>query len=102
MSVTLSGDVYFVNQDPLYSLLRNESIGNGYIVLTNADADVYRFDLFGVKITSGELTAAGTGEDLSIPLEMQPSPVAVCDDGGGNTWKASSIISLENTQPTLP
>ena len=102
MSVSMSGDVFFINQDVLYALLRNETIGDGYVTLTNADDDVYRFDLFGLKPVSGELAAGGTGEDLTIPLELQPTPTVVCDDGGSAQWKASSIVSTIDLVPPIP
>ncbi|MCH9732828.1 MAG: hypothetical protein K0U84_24745, partial [Actinomycetia bacterium] len=98
---TVSGEVYFTNQLALESMLANEVIGDGDIVFSNADDDVYRFDFFGLKVTSGQVAAGGTGQDVTVPLEFQPTPVEVCDDGG-SIWTSGLIVSLVNTAPTLP
>jgi hypothetical protein len=55
-----------------------------------------------MKPVSGQLSAGGAGQDLTIPLTLQPTPVKVCDDGSGNDWKSGLILSLLNTKPTLP
>lgn len=102
MAMTVSGTVYFSDQSILDAVLNNKTMGDGVFTFTNADGDVYRFDLYGLKPTSGELTAGGQGQDLTIPVEFTPTPVVVCDDGSGNEWSSGAIFSLVDTAPTLP
>lgn len=99
---TVAGDVYFADQDFLKALLRNETLGDGAYVFSNVDGEILRFDFFSLKATAGDLTAGGTGEDLTIPVEMQPTPVNACDDGATGRWQSSVIISTVNSKPTLP
>lgn len=102
LSATLSGEVYFSDQALLDALLANQTVGDGTVAFSNSDGDILRFDFYGNKPISGELTAGGQGEDLTIPVELQPTPVTVCDDGAGNDWTSGLIISTVNTAPTLP
>ena len=102
LTVSVTGTVYFSSQDILQSIIDNQKVGDGVITFSNADGDVYRFDLFGLKPTSGSLSAGGAGQDLTIPLTLQPTPVKVCDDGGTGTWESGVLISTVNTKPTLP
>ena len=101
LSASITGEVYFADQAVLQALLDNKVLGNGVVTFGNTDGDVLRFDFYGNKPVSGELTAGGQGEDLTIPLEFQPTPVKVCDDGT-NDWMSGLIISQKNTAPTLP
>ncbi len=101
-AVTLNGDVYFSDDAVLQAILDNATVGDGAVTLSNADDDVYRFDFFGLKPVSGSLNAGGTGEDLTMPLSFEPTPVAVCDDGSGNNWTSGAIISTVDVAPTLP
>jgi hypothetical protein len=101
MAISVSGDIYFSDQSILEALLNNETLGDGVFTFTNADGDIYRFDIYGLKPISGELSAGGQGQDLTIPAEFQPTPAAVCDDGSSD-WTAGAVISKVNTAPTLP
>ena len=99
---TASGDLYFVgDQSLLESLLNNEVIGISTITFTNADDDIYRFDLYDSKVTSGSVVATGQNEDVTIPVTLEPAPVTVQTDAG-QVWTSSIMVSLENTAPTLP
>ena len=101
-AVTLDGEVYFSDDEVLQLILDNATAGDGVVTLTNADDEIYRFDFFGLKPISGSLNAGGTGEDLTMPLTFEPTPVAVCDDGAGSDWTSGVIISTVDTAPTLP
>lgn len=97
-----SGDVYFVgDQSALRSLLLNETIGDSVFTFSNSDGDIYRFDMYETKITSGSVVATGQNEDVTMPLTIEPAPVTVQTDSG-DIWTASFIVSDVNTAPTLP
>lgn len=102
LAATISGDVYFTDQEVLEAVLKNQTVGDGYITLTNADGELYRFDLFDLKPTSATLSAGAKGDDLTIPVEFQPTPAVICDDGGGNDWESSVILSTVDSKPPLP
>jgi hypothetical protein len=102
LTASVSGDVYFSDQAILEALLNNESIGDSTITLSDANGNVYRWDFFDMKPTSGQIAAGGAGQDLTIPLTLQPTPVKVCEDGAGNGWESGFILSMDNTPPTLP
>ena len=101
-SVTLSGSIYFADQQVLEALLGNKTLGDGHVTFKNADGDFLRFDLYGLKPLSGQISAAGTGQDMVIPIELQPTPVKVCQDASGSPWDSGLIVSKVNTAPTLP
>ena len=102
LTASVSGDVYFSDQAILEALLNNESIGDSVITLSDAEGNVYRWDFFKMKPTSGQISAGGAGQDLTIPLTLQPTPVRVCEDAAGNGWESGFILSTENTAPALP
>ena len=97
----MSGNVYFSNQEILQALMDNDVLGDGTVTMSNADGDVVRFDWYGLKPTAGQLAAGGAGQDLVIPVTVQPTPVKVCDDGTSD-WLSGLIISTVDTAPTLP
>lgn len=99
-TVNLSGDVLFYDQTILEALLNDTTFGDGKVVFSNADSDIYRFDLYGLKPVGGELSAGGAGEDLAIPAEFQPTPTTVCDDAG-TLWKSGVVVSMVDTLPVL-
>ena len=101
LSATVSGDVYFSDQQILQALLDNTTLGDSVIAMEDAQNNWMRFDFYGMKPTSGQLAAGGTGQDLTIPVTLQPTPVVVCDDGVNN-WESGFIISWLNTAPVLP
>jgi hypothetical protein len=99
---TLAGEVYFVgSQAALESLLNNEVLGDTVLTFSNADDDVYRFDLYQTKITSGSVVASGQNEDVTVPVTIEPAPVVVQTDAGQD-WTSSLIVSDINTAPVLP
>ena len=102
MSASMSGEVYFNDQDILQAMLDDTTVGDTTVILTNSDGDTYRFDLFSVKVVSGQLVASGTGTDLTIPFEVQPQGVKVCDDGSGNDWYSCLMVSKAADAPALP
>ncbi|MFN2199970.1 MAG: phage tail tube protein [Caldilineaceae bacterium] len=102
LTAEVSGDVYFSDQDILDALLNNKTIGDSVITLSDTDGNLYRWDFFDMKPTAGQVAAGGAGQDLTIPLTLQPTPVSVCEDGSGNVWESGFILSTENTAPTLP
>ena len=102
LNATVSGTVYFSSQDILQAVIDNKTIGDSVITFSNADGDIYRFDFFDLKPTEASLSAGGSGEDLTIPLTLQPTPRAVCDDGAGNFWDSGLILSTANTAPSMP
>ena len=102
LTAEVSGDVYFSDQAILEALLNNQSIGDSVITLADANGNLYRWDFFGMKPTSGQIAAGGAGQDLTIPLTLQPTPVKVCEDGAGNGWESGFILSMDNTAPALP
>ena len=101
LSMEISGEVYFSDQTILEALLDNDTLGDGVFTFSDADDNVYRFDVYGLKPTAGEISAGGQGQDLTIPITVQPTPVAVCDDGS-NDWLSGFVFSMVNTAPTLP
>lgn len=101
MSVSLSGDINFYSQAILETILANQIFGDSYITFSNADDEIYRFDLPGLKPIGGELAAGGTGDIMSIPAEFEPSLKLACDDGG-EQWMTNVIVSDVNTEPTGP
>ena len=101
LSMEVSGEVYFSDQTILEALLDNETLGDGVFTFSDADANVYRFDVYGLKPTAGEISAGGQGQDLTIPVTVQPTPVTVCSDSGED-WNSGFIFSVVNTAPSLP
>lgn len=102
LTAAVTGDVYFSDDSVLDALLNNETIGDGVITFANADGSMYRFDFPGLKPTSGSLSAGGTGQDLTMPMNLQPTPKTVCDNAG-TPWEAGVIISRDlNTAPPWP
>ena len=101
LTAEVSGEVYFSDQTILEALLNNDTLGDGIFTFSDADGNIYRFDFYGLKPTAGELSAGGTGQDLTIPVTLQPTPVTVCDDGSNN-WLSGVIFSKVDTAPTLP
>jgi hypothetical protein len=102
LQASVSGDVYFSSQDILDSLLNNKTVGNSVITLSDAQGQVYRFDFYSMKPTTGQLTAGGAGQDLTIPLTLEPAPVKVCEDASNNPWDSGFILSKVDSAPTLP
>jgi hypothetical protein len=102
LTASVSGDVYFSDQAILQALLDNKTIGDSVITFADANNDIYRWDFYGMKPTSGQLAAGGAGQDLTIPVTLQPTPRVVCSDSAGNNWESGLILSLLNTPPTLP
>ena len=100
LTCTVSGDVFFSDQEVLEALLADRTIGDGNLVLSNSIGDQFRFDFFDMKPTGGSLNAGGRGERLTIPLELQPTPVAVCDYMG-ETWASSLSINPINVAPMV-
>jgi hypothetical protein len=82
-------------------LLNNEVLGDTVLTFSNADDDVYRFDLYQTKITSGSVVASGQNEDVTVPVTIEPAPVVVQTDAGQD-WTSSLIVSDINTAPVLP
>jgi hypothetical protein len=101
-TASLSGNIYFADQQILEALLANQALGDGHVTFKNADGDFLRFDMYGLKPISGQISAGGAGQDMVIPIELQPTPVKVCEDGSGNPWDSGLIVSKVNTAPTLP
>jgi hypothetical protein len=101
LTCSVTGEVYFISNDVLQAVLDNQVLGNGNVVFQDtADTpNIYRFDLFDVKAVNGSVSAGGSGQDLTIPLTLEPTPVVVCDDGA-NDWTASVIISEMDSEPT--
>lgn len=101
MAISITGDVYFSDQEILEALLANQSMGDSIMTFVNADGALYRFDLYDMKPVSGEVAAGGQGEDLTIPVEFQPAPKTVCESAG-TPWTSGVILSKENTAPPIP
>jgi len=102
LSASVSGDVYFSDQAIIQALLDNATIGNSVITFADANGNLYRWDFFGMKPTSGQISAGGAGQDLTIPLTLQPTPIAVCRDANNNGWDSGFILSTKDIAPTLP
>lgn len=102
MTASLSGEVYFTDQQILEIMLANQSAGDGAFTLSSADGAILRFDFFEMKPTSATLVAGGTGQDLTIPVTLEPTPVVVCRDGQNVERKESLIISKEDVAPVMP
>lgn len=101
-TASVSGELYFVgDQSVLESLLANEIIGDSVLVFTNAEDEIYRFDFYDTRVTSGSLVAGGQNEDVTIPITLEPSPVIVQTDGGEN-WTSGLIVSDINLVPPAP
>lgn len=101
LSATISGTVYFSSDEVLHYMLDNKVIGDSVITFSNADGDIYRWDFYGLKATSGTLSAGGAGQDLTIPLTFQPTPKVVCTNAG-EEWVSGLILSTVNTVPPTP
>lgn len=99
---SVSGSVYFTSQEILQYMLDNQVVGEVYIELedTAPAPNTYSFQFFKVKVTAGSLNATGTGEDLTIPMTLEPTPVVVCNDGTSD-WESSLIIGRA-ALPTVP
>lgn len=102
LAATLSGEVYFNDQDILIAMLDNQQVGDSSLVLTNADGDVLRFDLFAVKPTAASVVTPGSNQDYTMPLTLEPSGIKICDDGGGNDWSSCVMVSKVDEAPVLP
>jgi hypothetical protein len=103
LSATVSGEVYFSDQSILEALLENKTIGDSTITLADADGNFYRWDFYGMKPTAGQVAAGGAGQDLTVPITLEPTPVAVCEDAvAGTEWESGLILSTVNTAPLLP
>ena len=101
-TASMSGEIYFSgNQEVLRAMLANEKVGDSKVVFADADGNMYRFDLYDTKVTSGSLSAGGQNQDVTIPITVEPSPVTVQTDSGED-WNSGLIVSTVNTDPTLP
>jgi hypothetical protein len=102
LSAEVSGTLYFQDHTVLQSLLNNTKLGDSTVTLSNADGDILRWDFYGMKPVSGQVAAGGAGQDLTMPVSFQPTPVKVCEDAANTPWDSGLIVSLEDTAPTLP
>jgi hypothetical protein len=100
LRVEVNGSVYFSDQDILEKLLDDQKIGDGTIALTDGSGNYYRFDFYGLKPTAAQVSAGGQGQDLIVPITLQPTPHLVCIDAAGDLWNAGMVISRDNTTPT--
>jgi hypothetical protein len=100
LTAELTGNVYFSSQDVLQALLDNRTIGDAVIKMADAETppNHYVFQFFDVKPTAGSLNAGGRGQDLVIPLTLQPSPTIVCTNAG-DTWESSVVVGKSNVTP---
>ncbi len=102
ITVSMEGEVYFSgSQALLQAVIDNRVIGDSVVTLSNADGDIFRFDIYGSKAVGATLTAESKDDNLAIPVTIEPTPRIVCDDGG-SSWEAGLIISKENTSPPVP
>ena len=96
LRVEINGTVYFADQKILQDILDNNTIGDGKVVLSDGAGNYYRFDLFDLKPLSAQVAAGGQGQDLTVPITLQPTPAIVCF---GSAWESPLIISTEADAP---
>ncbi|MFN2200284.1 MAG: phage tail tube protein, partial [Caldilineaceae bacterium] len=95
LAVDVNGEVYFADQTVLEKLLDNETVGDGTVTLTNSDGNYLRFDFFDLKPIAGQAIAGGEGQDVTVPMTLQPTPAVVCS-GPSSSWESPLLIISEN------
>jgi len=79
IKVTMSGSIYFRNQDLYAKFIANAGI-KVFLALQDTAGNSYEFSMENVKVTSHDISAGGADQDLVASIELQAFPAASASD----------------------
>lgn len=79
LNASISGTIYLVDQTILSEMLANNTVGDAVVTFSDG-VNVYKFQFFDVRPTQGSASSGGKGQDVTIPLTLEPTPALVCSD----------------------